>query len=73
MPRAPFTWELYEDHKIFGQVYNNVPFWLNFAYKFVDEETPSPLQWIDILNDLDLLVASCDYDPWPNFIWGHKE
>jgi hypothetical protein len=36
---------------------------VKFAYKVVDKETPSPLQQIDIQNDLDLLVASFDYDP----------
>jgi hypothetical protein len=39
---------------------------VKFSYKVAVEETPGILQKIDIQSNLDLLVASCDSNPWPS-------
>jgi hypothetical protein len=33
---------------------------VNFSYNVADEKTHGPLHQIDVLNDPDLLIASCD-------------
>jgi hypothetical protein len=46
---------------------------VNFSYKVAYEETLGHLQQIVVINYLDLLVASCDFEPWLNFLLGYGE
>jgi hypothetical protein len=59
---------LYKGHEKWERFFDSVQILVKFTYKVVDEETPGTLQQIDFLNDIDLLVSSCDSEPSPNFL-----
>ena len=54
---------MYKDHKIWALVFDNGYPRVKFSYRVVVKETSSLLQQIDVQNDLDLLVSSCDFGP----------